>query len=275
VSGTHDELVLHAPAYALGALDAEDRRAFEAHLETCALCAAEVRSLSRVTSALPHTVTPVSPRAELRNRVLTSVGARSAGQRSAAASAPLPRGSRSSIAWLPYAAILVLAAGFAVYVWDQRLRMTDLERRLNQSAASVRASERALVEARQEMIASQTTIGVLTAPDLARIDLAGQAVAPQASARALWSRQRGMVFTAANLPPLPTGSIYQVWVITAEAPTAPVSAGLLMPDPAGGATAFFMTPADIGTPTTIAVTIEPAGGAPGPTGAMYLVGKPA
>ena len=45
-------------------------------------------------------------------------------------------------------------------------------------------------------------MGVLAAPDLVRIDLMGQAVAPQASARALWSRARGMVFTSSNLPAL-------------------------------------------------------------------------
>jgi hypothetical protein len=43
-------------------------------------------------------------------------------------------------------------------------------------------------------------MGVFAAPDVARIDLAGQPVAASARARALWSRQRGMVFTVSNLP---------------------------------------------------------------------------
>ena len=117
---------------------------------------------------------------------------------------------------------------------------------------------------------SQSAMGVLAAPDLVRIDLAGQAAAPQASARALWSRARGMVFTASNLPPLPTGRVYQVWVVTAQ---APVSAGLLTPSPGGAGQTFFNTPPDIPPPAAVAVTIEPAGGVPAPTGEMYLVGK--
>jgi anti-sigma-K factor RskA len=32
------------------------------------------------------------------------------------------------------------------------------------------------------------------------------------------------------------------------------------------------TPADIPAPAALAVTIEPEGGSPGPTGAKYLVG---
>jgi anti-sigma-K factor RskA len=117
----------------------------------------------------------------------------------------------------------------------------------------------------------QSAMGVLAAPDLVRIDLAGQGPAPQASARALWSRARGMVFTAANLPPLPAGRVYQVWVVTAQ---APVSAGLLTPDPEGTGQSFFNTAPDIPPPAAVAVSIEPEGGVPAPTGEIYLVGKP-
>jgi anti-sigma-K factor RskA len=74
-----------------------------------------------------------------------------------------------------------------------------------------------------------------------------------------------------NLPPLPPGRVYQVWVVTAQ---APVSAGLLTPDASGGGSVYFETPVDILPPVAVAVTLEPAGGVPAPTGAAYLVGKP-
>jgi hypothetical protein len=53
-----------------------------------------------------------------------------------------------------------------------------------------------------------------------------------------------------------------------------VSAGLLTPDAQGGGSVYFETPVDIPPPVAVAVTLEPAGGVPAPTGAMYLVGKP-
>jgi hypothetical protein len=118
---------------------------------------------------------------------------------------------------------------------------------------------------------AQATTAVLAAPDLARIDLQGQPVAPDARARALWSRSRGLVFTAANLPPVPAGKAYQVWVVTAQ---APISAGLLTPDSSGVGTQYYMTPVDIAPPVAVAVTLEPAGGVPAPTGERYLVGMP-
>ena len=92
-----------------------------------------------------------------------------------------------------------------------------------------------------------------------------------ARARALWSRSRGLVFTAANLPPAPAGKAYQVWVVTAQ---APISAGLLTPDSSGVGTQYYVTPADIAPPVAVAVTLEPAGGVPAPTGERYLIGMP-
>jgi anti-sigma-K factor RskA len=87
----------------------------------------------------------------------------------------------------------------------------------------------------------------------------------------LWSRSRGLVFTAANLPPAPAGKAYQVWVVTAQ---MPISAGLLATDLAGAGTQYYMTPPDIAPPVAVAVTLEPAGGVPSPTGERYLVGMP-
>ena len=80
-----------------------------------------------------------------------------------------------------------------------------------------------------------------------------------------------MVFTVPNLPPLPPGRVYQVWVVTAQ---APVSAGLLTPDASGGGSVYFETPVDILPPVAVAVTLEPAGGVPAPTGERYLIGTP-
>ena len=75
MSGTHDDLVVLAPAYVLGALEPDERRAFETHLAGCDACASEVRSLGRVTAGLAQSVPQVTPRAALRDRVLLAVGA--------------------------------------------------------------------------------------------------------------------------------------------------------------------------------------------------------
>jgi hypothetical protein len=172
---------------------------------------------------------------------------------------------------MPLAATLVLAVGLGAYAASLHGRIASLESRLDGALARAADAERATTEIRRVAVDAQFAMGVLAAPDLARIDLKGEAAAPGASARALWSRQRGMVFTASNLPPAPPGQVYQVWVVTAE---APLSAGLLELDASGGDMRLFITPPDIPAPVAVAVTLEPDGGVPAPTGSRYLLGTP-
>ena len=266
MSPMHDEQALAAP-YVLGALDPAERREFETHIARCPACSEEVRSLCRVVDALACSAPQRTPRPELRSRVLAAM---TDGTHTPFSARERPsRGNARG--WLPLAAAIILIAGLGTYAWQLRGRVSTLEARLDDAEERASTSERTTDEARRAADQAQTAMAVLAAPDLVRIDLAGQPSAPQATARALWSRNRGMVFTTTDLPLLPAGRVYQVWVVTAE---APVSAGLLTPDASGRATVFFDTPADIAPPVAVAVTLEPAGGVPAPTGDMYLVGRP-
>jgi anti-sigma-K factor RskA len=55
-------------------------------------------------------------------------------------------------------------------------------------------------------------------------------------------------------------------------PLNAVSAGVFQPDANGSAQTVVQTPANVPMPVAMAVTIEPAGGVPAPTGDKYLVG---
>jgi anti-sigma-K factor RskA len=261
----HDEQALAAP-YVLDALEGEERRAFEAHAASCPICREEVRSLQRVADALARSVPQRTPNPEVRTRILAAI----TGRPFAVIVHDKPARSFARD-WLPLAAAILVAVGLGAYAWMQQTRLTTLEARLDSAERRALAAESATIQARNAADAAQNAMSVLAAPDLTRIDLAGQPPAPNASARALWSRNRGMVFTTANLPPAPAGRVYQVWVVTAQ---APVSAGLLSLDASGRATVVFNTPADIGNPVAVAVTLEPAGGVPAPTGEKYLIGTP-
>ena len=267
---THDEQSL-AAAYVLGALEPAERRAFEAHAATCPICREEVRSLQRVADALARTVPERTPSPMVRARVLAAIKGNAIKDNTAPVLRDVPAPRNAVRSWMPLAAMLVVAAGLAAYAWQLQGRLAFLEARLSDAESRAVAAQRATLEARNAADSAQSAMSVLAAPDLTRIDLAGQAVAPNASARALWSRDRGMVFTTANLPPAPAGRVYQVWVVTAQ---APVSAGLLALDPNGRATVVFNTPRDIAAPVAVAVTLEPEGGVPAPTGEKYLVGTP-
>src|SRR5439155_25504979 len=148
-------------------------------------------------------------------------------------------------------------------------RIGTLEARLRDTLQRAELSERQIADARRTAAGAQSQVAVLAAPDVKRIDFAGQPVAPQASARAFWSRSRGLVFTASNLPPLPAGRTYQLWIVT---PEMAIGAGLLKPGGDGAVHAVFATRPDLTKPVALALTIEPEGGVPAPTGDKYLMG---
>jgi anti-sigma-K factor RskA len=266
-STEHDELREQAGPYVLGALTQAERDAFVAHAVTCVECAAQVQSLSSVADALARAVPQHEPSSTLRARVLASVGGSPA---TAVSMSSRVAAHGVSVAWLAAAASLALAVALGAYAATLRGRVGALELRLRDATERASESERQIADLRRTAAGAQTQVAVLAAPDLLRIDLAGQPRAPQASARAFWSRSRGLVFTASNLPPPRAGRTYQLWILTAQA--APISAGLFKPDPQGRVAAVFETPLDLPKPIGMAVTMEPDGGVSSPTGEKYLVG---
>jgi anti-sigma-K factor RskA len=271
----HDELRQMSGAYVLGALEPAERDEFAAHLLTCAECAAEVRALSEVVSTLPYTVPQIDPPLALRQRVLASVGAPGANQaqsrRAAADTTGVAR--RSTFArggWLSAAALLVVAVSLGTYAMSLRQRLGGIEQQLVDAIARLDRSERQLAAATRDVQTAQVRLAVLTASDLLQVNLAALPPAPGASGRAFWSRSRGLLFAASQLPPLPGGRTYQLWFL--EGTATPISAGLVKPDEAGRVAVGFDSPPNLPQPTGFALSIEPEGGVSAPTGALYLAG---
>jgi len=87
-------------------------------------------------------------------------------------------------------------------------------------------------------------------------------------AQLLWSRSRGMVFSASRLPQPPQGSIYQIWLLTAG---APISLGTAAPDASGRVTLATDSPPEAPRPIVgVRVTLEPAAGVAEPSGPTVL-----
>jgi anti-sigma factor ChrR (cupin superfamily) len=70
----NDDLRELASLYALDALAQEEKAVYEAHLGAgCTVCLAEVASFHKVTEAIGLSVDPVSPQAELRERLMATI----------------------------------------------------------------------------------------------------------------------------------------------------------------------------------------------------------
>ena len=234
-----------AAPYALGALTAEERAAFEAHLADCAVCRADVQALGEVSGLLAHAAAAATPPPALRERIL----------REARAVRPLVAGGRG-LPWLAVAAAVVLAVAAGVAYLKER--------------GSRQMLERAVAVARDSLAAQQQLVATLLAPDVNTAVLASKGRPP--TARVFWNPSRHRVVIAVfDLPPAPAGRIYQLWAI--QTGKAPVSLGIFNTAPDGRLTTSLDVPPALVAFDVTAVTEEPAGGSPQPTQQPFLVGK--
>jgi anti-sigma-K factor RskA len=105
---TNDDLHELTAAYALDALDADERRAFEAHLGDCDECRAELATLGETVGALALATEGPVPPADLRDRIV------SAARAEPPKVVTLRRGRTRLYAGIAVAATAALAIGLSV-----------------------------------------------------------------------------------------------------------------------------------------------------------------
>lgn len=284
MSDPHDEAFDGLAAlYAAGALSDDERTAFETHLEVCLECVTEVKSLLPVTHRLLHCALSLEPPTALRARVLSEVAGWTPAPAEDTPFATLDTTQRPTpvtqsrkrgpggLFWLAASLLIAGAAAGGWYVAELNGEVESLQGALDTATLQTEILELEVAAANLEAAERDAVLAVVTSPDVQQLAMAGQPLAPRASARALWNDTARLVFLANGLPALPAGDIYQLWFVL---PDAPVSAALVEPDPTGNATVTLDVPDTVTMPTTMAITIEPAGGVPAPTGDIYLLGQP-
>jgi anti-sigma-K factor RskA len=257
----HEPFTEWAPLYAMEALDEEERTQFEAHLATgCLACTTMLSELSEVATALAWAAPAVSPRPELRERLLTRVGT----EQAASVPAPTFRLTRPPIwvwwhraLWAGRVAVagLVGVLGWALY--DTHVQLGE-QRVVNQQLTEELTQERVLTS----LVAhTDTHATVLASP---------QPTGPPASGWIVWSPSNHRGFMVVHfLPTLPAGKTYQLWAIAG--PQA-LSATVFEVDTVGHAA--LMVSVDVAHPDRFEITVEPAGGVAVPRGPVMLHGSP-
>lgn len=263
----HDRFAELLPSYALGILEPSDLRALERHLEAgCDRCEAELRGLTGAVEAMADSIEPITPSETTRASTLAAVGADAPSQAAGPASP-----SVSPFWRLAAAAALVLLAWTGWSSFDLRRQMGDLTADNDALTVELERMREDLSATRTELARAQLANRIVSAPRTASVLLAGLEPAPDASARTyIDPSSRRAVFYAANLESLPADKTYQLWFI---ADGNPVSGGTFSIDDEGAATLLVE---DVAAPESLeawAVTVEPTGGVPQPTGAMVLLGS--
>ncbi|HEX2204357.1 MAG TPA: anti-sigma factor, partial [Longimicrobium sp.] len=180
---------------------------------------------------------------------------------------PIDRARRTrtragGVGWMAAAASLALLIATGAYAWSLRGRYDALAER-------VTALERERVALLQTLGERDQRLAAVSDPGVQVIDLASNdARAP--SGRMFWNvATHRWTFFAHNLPALKPGRDYQLWLVT---PEGPVGAGTFKSDRGGHAMVEATYPLPPERLRAIAVTEEPEGGLPKPSGTPLIVG---
>jgi anti-sigma-K factor RskA len=223
-------------AYALDALEpGAERDRFTRHLSRCQSCASEVRGFREVATAMAFAAT-AEPPAGLRDRVLAAA-ARTRQLPPEISTHARPRRTRT---WVPWLSGVVATASIVVAVLFG-FAQAHTQDELNQ----VRAENQAI-----SLLLAAPDAKLLTYP----VTHGGEATVVLAADR------HELAVVTTGLPALPSGQVYQLWLIGKPAIT---SAGLLPPAKDGRTPPVLATGVVKGD--TLGLTVEPAGGSAQPT----------
>jgi len=241
--------------YVLEQLEDARRKTFEAHLRQCGECEAELTELREAVFSLPLDLPLTEPPADLREAVL----------KQAAGPRPVPRARSLQPAWRGWAiAASVLLAALGLFA----LRQWQTAGQLTRQIGLLQEENRRLTESNRTL---SDRVDLLTRPDTRFLRMAGLEKFPGTSGSAfLQPADRTAIAFIHDLPSLAQRQDFQMWVI--QNGRAPFPSQVFKPS--GRTTEVnFTVPIDVNQVAVLAVTIEPAGGSPQPTGPMVLAGR--
>lgn len=253
----------HYELYAMGLLDDEAARVdLESHLaRRCAECLQGVREANDGFSLVALAAPQVTPPAELRERIVAAARGSAKPAKVVPFAAPPRRAAwKTALPWAVAAALLI---GVGYY---QRAEQRRTEELVDARVALARL-ENARKTDQAELDRLRPIADFLRQTDTKVVSFGESAQQPPRG-RVLVNPARGVVLMASNLPVLPEGRTFQMWLIPKGGTPRP--AGLFQAT--DGVAVHLQTGAvTADDATAVAVSIEPAGGSAAPTTTPIVV----
>lgn len=161
------------------------------------------------------------------------------------------------------AAVLIIGLGITI---------SSLLRAADERAAQAAALTDRVARLQHEIERQREIVSLLTSPQVRIINLIGQQPNRRGHGTIIWDPARKEAFFVTNLPPPPAGRDYQLWQIVNDEPESI----LVFSINARGDGTFEIRPVDIPgrqQSAAFAVSLEPKGGVPQPTGEIHLLGE--
>ncbi len=301
---SHEDAYSELAAVALDAAPVDLSSAVREHAAVCPQCGPELvameETVAELAQAIPNRVMNLGHAAGIRSRLLM----RARGEREAR-SAPglgrpdLTRGvasltglghkltpgsqravdeevkrvappERSRIRLFSGAGLLAMAASVAFVVAGLQLARVTSDRNRLREALAVRGTPTPRADtARQLMPEKDALVAAMAGPDVRIVPLANKGTTRMG--RVFWNRaSNDWTMVVYTMPRPKPGMTYQLWLVT---DSAKISAGTFAPDSTGKAFMQAKYVLDRHALKAIAVTEEPAGGMPSPTGSIVASGS--
>ncbi len=251
-------------AYALGALDPQERAALEAHLATgCSDCSKAVEEARWLVSQLAYAAPEASPSDMLKGRLMQTVRAEAQSQ-----TKPHVIATKSAIpVWL-WAAVAALLL-FSVYsAWNTR-RLQDEIRQANDRAVTLYQEHQ---HTEQLLALEKRKAMILMDPSSVKIMPAGRD-SQGLQLEAKWNPQLGVVVMGDKIPMPSEHHVLQLWFIPKDPKAKPMASAMTWPDANGKFVMLISNPPQSMDDTkALAITEEPEGGSHWPTTTPRWVG---
>jgi anti-sigma-K factor RskA len=262
----HDQFRELIEGYALGSLDSQDVAAFEAHLATgCADCAKALEEARWVVSQLAYLAPPAEPPETLKGRLLQTV------RTEAVATPESPARAPRAVPWWLWAGVAALLLFSAYSAWNTHRLQTDIAALQAQSEAQRKQRQKLEQELLAATMKAHEAI-ILSDPASVKIKLpAKDPNMPQLEA--MWHPQLGIVVRGWKVPMPAEKRVLQLWLIPKAPGKKPMPSMTFWPDADGKFVLMVANPPDAMSDTqALAITEEPVGGSPQPTGTPMWVG---
>jgi Anti-sigma-K factor rskA len=155
-------------------------------------------------------------------------------------------------------------------VSDTRNTLIEKEAELDVAREELLKREQETARLRKTLAQRDDMLTFLRSAHVKVVSLSGVESAKSAGAFLLYDNEtKKAFFYAFNMPPLPPGKTYQLWAIVDK----PMSAGTFRTDSGQKSRVVLKDLPDLSRISKFAVSLEPEGGRPQPTGAIYLAGQ--
>jgi len=248
---------------ALGVIDGEECQNLRAHIASCAECSRNFAAAQGRVALFAFAAPSHNPSSDVRERLLKKIRAEGIPARETRPEKLSPSTTRPAIRWwnsfwIPATAILAIAT---VFLWVNDRHMDDQLQKMRETEQMFEG----------EMHHQRELVSFFAAGDTKAVSLSPKAKNSSDWARLRYNTRMGMVCYTGDLPTPPPNKEYQMWIVPIVG--SPISAGAFMPAAFNnGHMCMVKMPEGISC-KSFAITLEPMGGMPHPTGPEIVSGN--